>query len=92
MHQKKLNYYSPYIGTSKNEQLKMLEKIGCSSFLDLFKEIPDELLNKENIDIEGPFSEMELNNFLSGYQKKIKLIKFQLFLEEELANFTFLPF
>jgi len=61
-----------YIPNTDTDAKKMLEAIGASSMEDLFKDIPKELQLGRELNIEGPYSEMEIvrhMNNLSGKNK-----------------------
>jgi len=61
-----------YIPNTDTDAKKMLEAIGVSSMEDLFKDIPKELQLGRELNIEGPYSEMEIvrhMNNLSGKNK-----------------------
>jgi len=49
-----------YIPNTDTDAKKMLEAIGVSSMEDLFKDIPKELQLGRELNIEGPYSEMEI--------------------------------
>lgn len=64
------SFYESYIGTSAKEREQMLSDIGKSDIMDLFSEIPSEILLKESLNIPGPMSEAELTKFFSRIAKK----------------------
>lgn len=64
------DYFAPYIGTSKQEQDQMLTEMGKSSIMDLFSDIPQELLLDNPVDIPGPFSETELDRLFCRISKR----------------------
>ena len=45
---------------------KMMDDIGVSSIADLYSDIPDELVYKGVLDIQGPSTEAEVKNHVSG--------------------------
>lgn len=50
----------PYIPNTEDDRKEMLNSIGVSSFNELIKNIPEEILLKENIDIPKGLSEQEV--------------------------------
>ncbi len=55
----------PFISNTDEQRKEMLEQIGATSFKDLLKGIPDELILKDALDMDNPLSELEVT-------KKIK--------------------
>ena len=65
-------FYDSYIGTSEEERKEMLKIIGKNSIMDLFSDIPADLVLKRPIDMPGPYSEQELTNLFTKIAKKSK--------------------
>ncbi|MGB1811062.1 MAG: hypothetical protein ACPHM3_01185, partial [Candidatus Kariarchaeum pelagius] len=55
-------FYESYIGTSEEERKEMLKIIGKDNIMDLFSDIPNDLVLKSPIEMPGPYSEQELTN------------------------------
>jgi len=51
-----------FIPNTKQQQKEMLKVVGVSSVNDLFKDIPNKILLKNNLKISNPLSEFELKN------------------------------
>ncbi|SKA88120.1 glycine dehydrogenase (decarboxylating) alpha subunit [Caloramator quimbayensis] len=64
----------PYIPHTADDEKYMLDCIGANSIKDLFKDIPDDVRYKEDLNIEGPLSEIELSNHLKQLSCKNKNI------------------
>ena len=64
------SFYESYIGTSEEERREMLSIIGKNNISDLFSEIPEDLIYKDNINIPGPFSEAELTQIFAKISAK----------------------
>lgn len=63
-----------YIPNTDADAKRMLEVIGANSIEDLFKDIPKELQLGRELDLEGPYSELEITRRmteLSGKNKNI---------------------
>ncbi|MEF9934002.1 MAG: aminomethyl-transferring glycine dehydrogenase subunit GcvPA [Clostridium sp.] len=60
----------PYIPVTSEEREDMLKSIGLNSIDDLFSDIPEELKLNRRLNIEAPYSEMEIVNKLSSLSKK----------------------
>ena len=65
-------FYDSYIGTSEEERKEMLKIIGKNSIMDLFSDIPADLVLKHPIDMPGPYSEQELTKLFTKIAKKSK--------------------
>lgn len=63
-------YYESYIGTSEQERAEMLKEMGKDDILDLFSDIPKDLLLDEPLDIPGPYSEQELSRLFTKIAAK----------------------
>ncbi|MFH1642206.1 MAG: aminomethyl-transferring glycine dehydrogenase subunit GcvPA [Nanoarchaeota archaeon] len=59
-----------FIPNTKQEQEEMLSYIGTPSVNDLFKDIPSQILLKDELKISRPLSELELKNKLLVLAKK----------------------
>lgn len=64
------DYYESYIGTSKEEREEMLASINKSDILELFSDIPKELLFDGDMNIPGPFSEAALARYFKNIASK----------------------
>ena len=65
-------FYDSYIGTSEEERKEMLKIIGKNSIMELFSDIPADLVLKHPIDMPGPYSEQELTKLFTKIAKKSK--------------------
>lgn len=65
----------PYIPHTIDDEKLMLDSIGLNSTEDLFKDIPDDLKLKRELNIKGPMSELELNRHLESLSSKNKSTK-----------------
>lgn len=71
----------PYIPHSKNDEREMLATIGVSSIDELFREIPEELKVKGQLDLPPALDEYRLFTHLAEISKKnVNLIDFTCFL------------
>lgn len=71
----------PYISHTENERQEMLHAIGVQTFNELIKNIPAELLVKEDINLPAPLSEFEVIQHLNRLgQKNINLAEMISFL------------
>ncbi len=61
-----------YIPNTDTDTQRMLEAIGANSIEDLFKDIPKELRLGRELNIEGPYSEMEIVRHMKGLSGKNK--------------------
>lgn len=61
-----------YIPNTDADTKKMLESIGVNSIDDLFKDIPKELCLGRELDLEGPYSEMEIVSQMKALSSKNK--------------------
>lgn len=61
-----------YIPNIDSDAKRMLEAVGASSMEDLFKDIPKELQLGRELDIEGPYSEMEIVRHMNNLSNKNK--------------------
>ncbi len=59
-----------YIPNTKKQKEEMLNEIGVSSFEDLLKDIPKNILLKEKLNVPGPLSEQELTEKIYKLSKK----------------------
>ncbi|MHA2092015.1 MAG: aminomethyl-transferring glycine dehydrogenase subunit GcvPA [Candidatus Kariarchaeaceae archaeon] len=66
------SYYESYIGTSQQERNAMLSELGYNKIMDLFREIPSELIQKNELTIPGPMSEAELLKLFTAIAAKNK--------------------
>ncbi|MHA2251224.1 MAG: aminomethyl-transferring glycine dehydrogenase subunit GcvPA [Candidatus Kariarchaeaceae archaeon] len=64
------SYYDSYIGTSSQERQEMLAEMGYNDIMELFSEVPQELLLDKPIDILGPLSEAELSKLFKKIANK----------------------
>jgi len=60
----------PYIPNTKEDQEKMLKEIGVESIDDLFKDIPQNLQLKAELNLPSSLSEMELINWTKKLSQK----------------------
>lgn len=60
----------PYIPNTSEEREEMLKSIGMSSIDDLFSDIPEELKLNRRLNLEAPYSELEITNKLSSLSNK----------------------
>ncbi len=67
-----MKFYESYIGTSKEERELMLKEINKNNIMELFNDIPNELILNEPIDISGPYSEFELLKIFKNIAAKNK--------------------
>jgi glycine dehydrogenase subunit 1 len=62
-----LSKIHPYLPNSVPEiKEKMMEEMGISSIVDLYSDIPDELVFKGRLSIPGPMAEAEVKEHVSG--------------------------
>lgn len=61
-----------YIPNTDTDAKKMLEAIGANSIDDVFKDIPKELILDRELNVDGPYSEMEIVNRMSKLSNKNK--------------------
>ncbi|MHA2502187.1 MAG: aminomethyl-transferring glycine dehydrogenase subunit GcvPA [Candidatus Kariarchaeaceae archaeon] len=64
------SFYESYIGTSEEERKAMLEEIGMNDILDLFSDIPEDLILDSPLPIPGPFSEQNLTRLFASIAAK----------------------
>ncbi|KMT20928.1 aminomethyl-transferring glycine dehydrogenase subunit GcvPA [Clostridium cylindrosporum] len=60
----------PYIPNTCEEREAMLKSIGMNSIDDLFSDIPEELKLNRRLDLEAPYSELEISRKLSSLSNK----------------------
>jgi glycine dehydrogenase subunit 1 len=72
--------YGSYLGTSRYERQEMLKEIGKDNILQLFSDVPSELILDEPIDIPGPYSEAELFRVFKKISQKNDVENYRLFL------------
>ncbi|MFH1180352.1 MAG: aminomethyl-transferring glycine dehydrogenase subunit GcvPA [Candidatus Bathyarchaeota archaeon] len=66
----------PYLPNSVPEiKEKMMEKIGINNIAELFSDIPKEFVYKNELNIPGPFSEVEVKQHVSGLLEENKTLK-----------------
>jgi len=65
-------YYESYIGTSEQERQEMLKDIGKSDIMELFADIPEDLILDNPLDIPGPYSEQDLHRLFAKIAAKSK--------------------
>ncbi len=56
-----------YVPNTEKERLEMLNELGMQSFDELFRDVPDDLRLKRELDLPAPLSEMELRDAIMGY-------------------------
>lgn len=59
----------PYLPISKEDEVKMLQTIGVDSIDDLFKDIPDGIRFKGELNLPKQKSEIEIRNIMKTYAK-----------------------
>lgn len=60
----------PYIASTCEEREEMLKSIGMNSIDELFSDIPENLKLNRRLDLEAPYSELEVMRKLSSLSKK----------------------
>lgn len=65
-------FYESYIGTSEEEREEMLRDMGKNDIMELFSDIPESLILKDDIAIPGPYSEAELTRLFNTIASKNK--------------------
>ena len=66
----------PYLPNSVPEiKEKMMEKIGINNIAELFSDIPKQFVYKNELNIPGPFSEVEVKQHVSGLLEENKTLK-----------------
>jgi glycine dehydrogenase subunit 1 len=71
-----LSKIHPYLPNSVPEiKEKMMEKIGINNIAELFSDIPKEFVYKNELNISGPFSEVEVKQHVSGLLEENKTLK-----------------
>lgn len=60
----------PYIPNTCEEREEMLKSIGMNSIDDLFSDIPEELKLNRRLNLEAPYSELEITKKLSSLSNK----------------------
>jgi len=71
-----LSKIHPYLPNSVPEiKEKMMEKIGINNIAELFSDIPKEFVYKNELNIPGPFSEVEVKQHVSGLLEENKTLK-----------------
>ena len=48
------SFYDSYIGTSEQERREMLTTIGKSDIMELFSDIPSDIVLNDSLNIPGP--------------------------------------
>ena len=61
-----------YVSNTEEQKKEMLETIGVNNILDLFKDIPQELILKRNLNIPEALSEIEVKRLLDSLAGKNK--------------------
>ncbi len=64
------NYFQSYLGIGPEEEAEMLNSIGYNSTIDLFSDVPQNLIERTPINIDGPYSEFELNSIFKKISQK----------------------
>ena len=62
-----------YVSTTINEEKEMLNAIGVNSIDDLFKNIPEEVKIKGELNLPDGLSEMEVKNLIESIANKNKV-------------------
>jgi glycine dehydrogenase subunit 1 len=71
-----LSKIHPYLPNSVPEiKEKMMEKIGINNIAELFSDIPKQFVYKNELNIPGPFSEVEVKQHVSGLLEENKTLK-----------------
>lgn len=60
----------PYIPNTSEEREDMLKAIGMNSIDDLFSDVPEKLKLNRRLDMESPYSELEINAKLNSLSNK----------------------
>lgn len=60
----------PYIPNTSEEREDMLKSIGMNSIDDLFSDVPEKLKLNRRLDMEAPYSELEINKKLNSLSNK----------------------
>lgn len=60
----------PYIPNTTDDERKMLDSLGLDSIEDLFKDIPDEVRLKRELNIGKPMSEEEIRKYVGALSRK----------------------
>ncbi len=60
----------PYIPNTSEEREEMLKSMGLNSIDDLFSDIPEELKLNRRLNLEAPYSELEINKRLGALSGK----------------------
>jgi glycine dehydrogenase subunit 1 len=66
------SYYESYIGTSQQERNDMLAELGYNDIMDLFSDIPSDLIQNTELNIPGPMSEAELLKLFTTIARRNK--------------------
>ena len=64
----------PYIPNGQKEKEVMLKSIGVDSIEDLFSDIPDDVKLNRKLDINKPYSEIELRKYMRELSEKNKTL------------------
>jgi glycine dehydrogenase subunit 1 len=64
-----------YVPSTSEEQKEMLASIGCSSFGDLFSQIPEQIKIKEPLNLPDGKAELEVRRIMDGISAKNKVFK-----------------
>lgn len=62
-----------YVSTTNKEENEMLDAIGAKSIDDLFKDVPEEVKIKGDLNLPEGLSEMEVKKFMEGIASKNKV-------------------
>lgn len=62
-----------YVSNTEEQRKEMLEVIGVGSIMDLFRDIPQNLILKENLDIPPALSEIDVKRLLENISAKNKV-------------------
>ena len=63
-----------YVVNSKKEQQELLTRCGLNSFVDLYKDIPEEVLLKNGLNLPKGLAELEVKRKFEDLADKIKFI------------------
>lgn len=63
-----------YVVNSKKEQQELLTRCGLNSFVDLYKDIPEEVLLKDGLNLPKGLAELEVKRKFEDLADKIKFI------------------
>ena len=62
-----------YIPNTETQRKEMLDAIGVSNIMGLFKDIPQSIILKEKLKLPPPLSEIEARRLLEGIATKNKV-------------------